>query len=322
MTRDPVVGGLFTRANKRSTVYIFDRSRHRGRVMFVMGDVRRFTLKEARAEVRRLLAIVEEGGDPRPYRRREWCDECDGPWDYVERGRRPTSCPKCRTVTCAECGKVSVLQGSAAAAGQRRYCSKPCSGKGLRTLGEHECGECGAVFRGRPDSANKYCSRACAFKDQVAWQTEKTPMIELTCEECSTVYLRRDSGATYPNKYCGMKCQGRALEVECRQCGTTFSAPAYGQLVCSDTCDREYHRARDAEKYRLKVAGSVRRGYPANRKRGQRTCVGCWEPYLGSANQKYCAPRCMARSVGKPTIKVAGSVEVARHFLSPGRASR
>ena len=310
MTRDPVVAALCTRANKRGTVYFFNRHR----VMFVMGDARRFTLREARAEARRLLAIVEEGGDPRPYTRREWCDLCKKPWGTnVGQGSRG-GCTECRTMKCEECGNAYEKTWSAG----KRFCSRSCM-VASKDLGEAECAQCGAIFRCRAagQDANKYCSRACAYKDQAAWHNpEREPRVKRKCERCGEVYFRIRSDATYENKYCGLACEGFAQEKECTQCGAEFTAVRYGQLRCSDKCALEDSRDRAAARYDRKTAGKTRRGYcmpPPE----PRICVGCWETYLGTRNQKYCSSPCNARAAGKPTVLVAGSVSVARHFLQP-----
>ncbi len=224
MKHDPVVAALHTRVNKRSTVYVFETSRNRSRTMFVMGDARRFTLRQARAEARRLLVIVEKGGDPRPYRRRAWCDNCGKPWDADS--QKPT-CLECRTSPCAECGEMYEEKGSAAVANKRRYCSRACKNKASRSLGEHECGQCGAVFGGRADSANKYCSRACAFERQ------------------------RDEASRRKRELAGQKDQARKArelashDIACVGCGGLFDGASFQAIYCGEGCRaREYRRRR------------------------------------------------------------------------------
>ena len=259
------------------------------------------------------MAIMEDGGDPRPYTRLEWCDLCDSPWDYIgQQSRR--ACLKCRTLSCAECGKAyeaTARDAEVARASGKRYCSRACWDK-AREPGRHECGQCGASFRARPDSANKYCSRACAFKDQDAWTSTagSVPRIKRTCESCGAAYLRAHSKATYRNKYCGPACEGVGQEKECRRCGAMFSATFYVQVLCSDECALEDSRVRARARFVRKTDRPYAMVGPE-----PRICVGCWGRYLGARNQKYCSARCRSRTSKKPKVLVAGSVLVARHFL-------
>ncbi len=193
--RDAVTLGLSTRRNKESEVYLFgdNRSSNPTATCFLMGDIRCFTLEEARAETRRIKALLDGGHDPRPYMRRQWCCLCKSSWDTDVGQANGVTCLDCRSMGCAECGKRYEGSGQdavAVAAGRKRWCSRACLMKSRARKG-YECDNCGTSFKGRSNTANKYCSRACAFADQDTWnRTQAIPTLEKVCDECGVTYLR------------------------------------------------------------------------------------------------------------------------------------
>ena len=133
------------------------------------------------------------------------------------------------------------------------------------------CMHCGTDFVAKYHG-QKFCSRRCAFGDQIMHR-------ELPCAVCGNTFKPRGK----VSKYCSKACRGRALtkeraERQCPQCGTVFrpTKPSDKKRYCSPAC--------------ASAASIVHRQQP---------CAMCGKPYLpknsGRGPTKCCSRACAAR---------------------------
>lgn len=194
-------------------------------------------------------------------------------------------------MNCERCGQPFGVRPSRV--GRTRYCSRACRNDPWETV---SCAGCGADFRRRTASEQRYCSRRCHYTQKQVWRA---------CEVCGKQYRREIAGG---ERCCSRSCSDalrrRPVELRCECCGVAFAVPRCEseRRFCSRDC-------RD-------------RGLATP----PRPCAVCGTEFVVSnGRQRTCSLRCGAELRRRSAIErgTSRSVElVCEHCTKPFRVSR
>lgn len=179
---------------------------------------------------------------------------------------------------CAHCGE------GFDAYGKRQYCSRECyrdAVKDPEADTTHECEGCGMEFSHKSNSANRYCTRECAF-EHGATGPEPTPS---TCQHCEGDFWQEESSAEWCRTYCSSECENQGRTHTCEECGEAYRAATPHQRYCGPGCAYRtslaaYHKKREKHK-------GETRPYTTPPRR-ERVCCGCGTTYMGYHSSKWC----------------------------------